>query len=91
MSGVEVTLNGITFKTERGWVGAFTRHHADGFLSNGTAIRKMNSKPGDGVPDGTLGWVLGSFTAADAGGYFVEWSTRPRQAVFVVPSRIEAA
>lgn len=46
-----------------------TRQQADGAIPNGTLIVKINSEPGDGHPDGSLGTGrdAGSIAGAPAG------------------------
>lgn len=84
---------------ERGWIGMFTRASAPGALPNGTRIVKQNAEPGDGHPNGTPGVVLGSLpvemTAPDGKyakvGYFIEWATRPKCAVFTADYKVREA
>lgn len=49
---------------EEGWVGAFTREHADGAIANGEPIIKVKAEDTDANPIGTVGTVLGSFEDA---------------------------
>jgi hypothetical protein len=79
-----------TFKNEPGWLGAFTRdEHPDG-LPNGARVRKIDSEPGDGQPDGALGTILGSLGHPDLGiAYFIEWDAIPRMAVVVVAKKVQ--
>lgn len=80
-------------RQHRGWHGAFTKRRAPGALACGSAVVKRNSDPGDQVPDGTVGKVLGSILpgGADDFLYFVEWSTKPRHAVAIVAFKVQAA
>jgi hypothetical protein len=79
---------------EPGWVGMFTRAHADGALANGTRVTKVNSEPGDTRPDGVPGVVLGSISHPEVMDgimlYFIEWADAPRQAVGTVGFKVEA-
>jgi len=85
-------MEGMNLKEEAGWLGNFTRDSYEGAIPNGTRIMKQNSKPDDGNQDGTLGTVLGSIGHPEAGiGYFVEWDTAPKTAVFIQDKRIKVA
>lgn len=83
------------FQNHEGYIGAFTRGTAEGAIPNGARVRKVNSEPSDGNPDGTLGTVLGSFSDPEvqdgAVVYFVEWDSRPGMAVGVMERKVEAA
>jgi hypothetical protein len=75
-----------------GWFGLFTRDEYPGALRNGTRIVKVLTLPGDAHPVGTRGVVLGSMGHPEVGlGYFVEWETKTRVAVFVEANKIDAA
>lgn len=62
---------------------------------NGSRVRKVNSEPGDGHPDGSIGTVLSSVSHPDvcsgAVFYFVEWDACPRIPIGVVSSKLEVA
>lgn len=74
-----------------GWKGHFTRQEVLGMWKPGTPIVKADSEPGDTNPDGTRGIVLGCLHHPQVGGgYFVEWETSPRHAVFVTARRVRA-
>ena len=80
-------------REEKGWAGTFTRNEAPGALPNGTRVCKVNSKPGDANPDGTLGVVLGSFPIEDPESparhfYFIEWTGMPHVACGITDFRI---
>lgn len=92
--------------TEAGWYGIFTRFQSEGAIPNGEAIVKVNSEPGDSVPDGERGKVLGSLPnipavseeakrkgirPPDAYWYFVEWASRPRCAIQLIDWKIRRA
>lgn len=52
---------------------------APGAWPLGSTVRKVNSQPGDGTPDGTLGTILSSFDVsaqvkAATYAYFVFWA-----------------
>lgn len=84
----------IGLKSEPGWLGVFTRESYAGAFPNGTRVQKTESKSGDENPNGTVGKVLGSICFPEYDptiGYFVEWETSPKKAVFVIGSRIERA
>jgi hypothetical protein len=76
-----------------GYIGAFTRETAPGAIPSGARVRKVNSEPGDGHKDGSVGTVLGSMSHPEVHGgavfYFVEWDTRPRMAVSVMGFKVE--
>lgn len=87
---------------ERGWVGGFTRDQAPGAYPCGSRIVKVRKEDGDSTPLGTGGTVLGSLDGSVLGhrnpdghvirfGYFVEWDTTPRVAVFVLDWKINPA
>lgn len=55
---------------------------APGAWLNGSTVRKINSRPDDGTPDGTPGVVLGSLDVREQGkpaayAYWIEWANRP--------------
>lgn len=78
---------------ELGWTGAFTRDHApEAKYLPGERIRKTKTERNDRHPIGTRGKVLGSIYVPEMGvpGYFIEWESAPRVAVFVVGWKIEA-
>lgn len=67
-----------------------TDNQAPGAWPNGSTVRKLNSQPTDGTPDGTAGRVYGSIDARAAMPkaparfcYFVVWANRPGVPVFV--------
>lgn len=66
----------------------FTTDQADGAISNGTPIVKVQSEVRDANPVGTRGKVLGSIRTDDKLGYFVEWETLPGVPVFVSDFKI---
>jgi hypothetical protein len=76
-----------------GWTGAFTRQQAEGAIPNGTRVEKVKSEAGDGSPLGTKGTVLGSISheTINGIGYFIEWDTAPRCAVFTINWKISPA
>jgi hypothetical protein len=79
----------LPFRLFPGWQGLHVRDEAPGALRNGSRVRKVNSEPRDGHPDGTLATVLGSVDGGRAGiGYFVAWDDDPRAAVLVKADRI---
>lgn len=55
----------ITFGNEKGWMGAFTRHHAEGAYANGLRVVKLREESGDITPLGTEGVILGSLDGRD--------------------------
>lgn len=84
---------------EPGWTGMFTRQQAEGALSNGTRVAKINSENGDGHQDGAEGTILGSIGPADADiqaefgaefAYFVEWDDQPKTAVGITSNRVRS-
>jgi hypothetical protein len=75
-----------------GYQGLHLREQAPGALPNGSRVYKTASAPGDTHQDGALATVLGSICNPRVGyGYFVEWDTHPRAAVFVADYRIKPA
>jgi hypothetical protein len=80
----------LMIRNEDGWHGAFTRASVrEALYATGERIYKARQEAGDSTAAGTPGFVLGSIYLPERGvGYFVEWSNRPRTAVFVVQSRI---
>jgi len=76
-----------------GYAGIFTRDQCPfAKYPNGTRIKKILSEPGDGNSVGTFGTVLGSIGHPDVGvGYFVEWDTFPRYAVWVSEGKLGLA
>lgn len=92
----------ITFGNEKGWMGVFTRHHAEGAYANGLRVVKLREESGDITPLGTEGVILGSLDGRDLdqrnpdGGvivfaYFVEWDNRPRVAIGTIDWKIVPA
>ena len=92
----------VTFVSEPGYFGNFTREQADGAIPNGSRIVKCNSEKGDRRPDGTTGTVLGSFDGSLIDKalmekynarlmYFIEWDDAPRMAVGVIDWKLERA
>jgi hypothetical protein len=77
---------------EPGWTGIFTREQAEGAIANGRRVVKVKGEAGDAHPVGATATVLGSLSYPELGGigYFVEWDSRPRVAVFVIAWKIEA-
>ncbi len=87
-------------RPEPGWIGSFVREQAPGALATGTRVIKARSEPGDTFPDG-----LGSIgpgpdvpvptphgsVPPGAYVYFVEWEPRPRCAIAITSTRIDAA
>lgn len=72
-----------------GYSGLHTRDQAPGAIPNGSRVRKVASDPGDTHQDGALARVLGSIHHPQVGfGYFVEWDSHPRAAVFVAGPRV---
>ncbi len=61
---------------------------APGAIPNGTVIEKVNSAPGDGHLDGSLGRVIGSEAVAVGYAYFIEWNDVPGVPVGVLGQRI---
>jgi hypothetical protein len=80
----------LDIRNEDGWHGAFTRNSVrQAVFARGERIYKARHEPGDSTPVGTSGFVLGSIYLPEWGvGYFVEWSNRPRSAIFVVQAKI---
>lgn len=75
-----------------GWHGMFTRNQAPGAYRNGTRVVKIATDVGDTHPLGATATVLGSLYHPKVGfGYFVEWDSHRRSAVFVVPWKIRPA
>ena len=84
-------------RRESGWTGVFTRKQADGAYPNGTRVMKVFVEPGDSHGLGARATVLGSIKAPEPitingftqqYGYFVEWDSNPRVAVFVTEVKI---
>jgi hypothetical protein len=72
-----------------GYEGVFTRDEAPGAIPNGTRIVKVWSENDKETPVGTNGTVLGSISHPNVGlAYFIEWDSRPRQAVLNVEKKI---
>lgn len=80
-------------REEPGWIGFFTRDQApDAVYPNGWRIVKAKSEPDDMTPTGTTGIVLGSISAPNVGrGYFIEWDSRKREAIFCVEWKLALA
>lgn len=87
-----------------GYCGRCSRHtsgcvyftgQAANAIPNGQRVRKANSRPGDGHPDGSLGTVLSSMSHPEIMGgvvfYFVEWDANPRFAVGTLATKVELA
>jgi hypothetical protein len=60
----------------------FVDTQAPGAWPNKATVRKVNSQPDDGTPDGTLGVIVGSIDVRELGkpaafAYFVCWANRP--------------
>lgn len=94
----------VHIEHHEGWVGAFSRNEAEGAIPNGAAVLKVNSEPGDGHPDGSVGIVVGSLDVGDldtsglpAGMpkvkflYWIEWKSRPRHAVGIIDHKVRRA
>lgn len=92
----------IKIISEPGYIGAFTREHAEGALPNGARVVKRNSEEKDPRPNGSLGTVLGSIDGSliDTGlmlrfkaryMYFIEWDDAPRVAVGVIDWKVTGA
>jgi hypothetical protein len=81
----------IKIKEHPGYIGVFTTHQDRlAKFPNGLRVIKIKMERGDANPIGTKGTVLGSIVHPDAGtGYFVEWDSMPKMAVFVVEWKIE--
>jgi hypothetical protein len=81
----------MTLHTEPGWLGTFTREQYPGAIPNGSRVVKIAMDEKDANPLGTLATVLGSMghPSMEEPGYFVEWDTMPRVAVFVAPWKIK--
>ncbi len=89
---VEVPENFDLFRTEPGYVGAFTREQADGAIPNGSKVRKVAVEHGDAHPVGALAIVLGSIREPYGEHrimYFLEWDRLPRHAVGCIAWKIE--
>lgn len=73
-----------------GWTGGFTRETYPGALPSGTRIVKVRTEPGDLVPIGANGTVLGSVGHSSLKdiAYFVEWDDRPKHAVATIDWKI---
>jgi hypothetical protein len=82
----------LDIKEESGYTGAFTRQSAKQALyRNGARVVKVNGEAGDVTPTGTAGTVLGSIYVPKEGtGYFIEWDTSPRLAIFIIENRLAA-
>lgn len=82
-----------SIQEEPGWRGGFTRHQApEAQFANGTQVIKSVSEALDGHAVGVRGVILGSIHAPEVGtGYFVEWSTSPKVAVFVIEAKLSRA
>jgi hypothetical protein len=75
-----------------GYRGVFTRRSYPGAWPPGTRVAKTRFEANDSQPVGTLGTVLGSIGHPDLGsGYFVEWDSLPRCAVFVMGTKLGVA
>lgn len=83
----------LDLRTERGWVGSFTRQNAEGAMPAGTRVEKVNSENFDAHGDGSVGTVLGSMSDPQVFGgapcYFVEWDQRRRHAVAVMDFKLQ--
>ena len=83
-------VNPFGISTQEGYIGAFTRHQADGAFPNGTRIRKINSEPNDITRDDEVGTILGSVQGPGLGFfYFVEWDNKPKVAVGAMAKKVE--
>lgn len=73
---------------------AFSPDEAPGAWPNGSRVRKETWEPGDVLPRGALGTVLGSvgpFDPAPMGspyGYFIEWDGFGRLLFFVRSAKV---
>lgn len=84
--------NNPQLREEEGWIGVFTRAQAEGAIPNGTRVVKVLVEKGDTHPLGAKATVLGSAVVPEMPGrfgYFVEWDTHPRIAVFVAWMKIK--
>jgi hypothetical protein len=73
-----------------GWSGVFTRNQHSGAYPNGSRVVKVRTEKGDTHAIGARATVLGSIGHPEVGvGYFVEWDSDPRHAVFVMASKIK--
>jgi len=82
-------------------IGLFTREQAEGAMANGTRIKKVKDEPGDMMPIGATGTILGSVRHPTGGFrsplgftlhfYFVEWDELPGFAVGVMDLKIGLA
>ena len=61
-------------------LGVYTENEAQGAITNGTRVVKVNSEPGDAHQNGALGTVLGSIGPHEVPGfpgiryaYFIHW------------------
>ena len=82
----------MNIRAEPGWAGAFTRDQYPGAIPNGSRVVKIAMDETDANPLGTMGTVLGSIghpALTEGPGYFVEWETMKRVAVFVAPWKIK--
>jgi hypothetical protein len=77
-------------RQHEGYIGYFTRDQAEGAIPNGSRVVKVWGEPGDGHPIGATATVLGSLgdPSFPEYGYFVEWDSHPRMAVFVRGKKI---
>jgi hypothetical protein len=81
--------SGMNLRSFPGYIGLHSRDEAPGAIPNGTKVRKVASKPDDIHQDGALATVLGSIHYPKVGfGYYVEWDSHPRIAVFVAGHRV---
>ena len=61
------------YRLPDGSCAVFTIKQAEGAMTNGTIIEKINSKNEDTNPDGTKGKIVGSFKIVNTIHYFVQW------------------
>jgi hypothetical protein len=72
-----------------GWHGQFTTAQYPGALPNGTRVVKVAWEPGDTHSLRDRATVLGSMGHPEVGiGYFVEFDAHPKQAVFIIGTKI---
>jgi hypothetical protein len=97
MSSQEESVDGVGYVLEEveGSVVGYILGVADGALSIGARIKKVNSEDGDSTPDGTEGTVISSLSAPPVEGYedvkffyFVRWDTHPGLPVGVMDRKI---